>query len=342
MDESGIVKSYTSIDEEYNVLNHGVGIRNVSFYNVLMVHGNDALEFLNRLSTNSLINLKELEWEKTLFTNSEGGIIDRVFIVKFEDYFLLIGMDTEKYKLKKWIERYKINEDLIIDDVNLKYNNFEILGPQAESYLTMICGDKTNDISKNNVLRIQVDNYFIHCLKYEDKNRVVKYLLISDSNYLSEILNCFINRMSVFDLKFVGEDAYNIFRVERGIPVIPNELNDRFDPIEANLISEVSLTKGSFIGEEEMAQINESSSNRSELTGFIFKSDVNSLSDTITVKDNNNEEVGVVTSIVKSRILNNYVGLGYINKNINESSSLIGSNNSHKYDLITSKLPLVK
>ena len=57
-----------------------------------------------------------------------------------------------------------------------------------------------------------------------------------------------------FDFSLVGELAYNTYRIEQGIPLAPNELNDNYNPHEASLIKYVDFNKGCYIGQEVTAR----------------------------------------------------------------------------------------
>ena len=82
--------------------------------------------------------------------------------------------------------------------------------------------------------------------------------------------NYFLNNTSAFNLNFVGETAYDIFRIEQGIPVVPNELNDRFNPCEANLENELDSTKQGYIGCEPIKNSSSNKNTGSKLSGIIF------------------------------------------------------------------------
>ncbi|MEN8194655.1 MAG: hypothetical protein ABFS12_17675, partial [Bacteroidota bacterium] len=192
LNDNGQVDFYTSVADEYDSLIHGVGIRDVSFYNKLFVHGKHSLDLLNRLSTNSVNELNELEWERTIFTNTEGNIIDRTLLLKFEDYFLLIGGCTDNNKLLKWIKRFVLKDDISIRHVANDYSMFEILGPESESYLSIILGEKQKDLQQNKIVRVQIENYFVHCIKHNDVSNINKCIVIVDSKYSNDFCNFLI------------------------------------------------------------------------------------------------------------------------------------------------------
>ena len=67
----------------YNLIKNGIAVRDVSGKCLLKLEGKDTLDFLHRISTNHVKDLKESQINKTLFLNDKGRIIDRtIFLVK--------------------------------------------------------------------------------------------------------------------------------------------------------------------------------------------------------------------------------------------------------------------
>ncbi len=335
----GVANFYTSISNEYDSLVQGVGIRDISFYKKIFIHGKESLNLLNRLSTNHVSDLKELEWERTIFTNSEGNIIDRTSLLRFEDYFLLIGSTIERNKLLKWIGRFIISDDISAKDVSNEYSMFEIMGPESESYMSLILGDKQISLQNNKIIRVQVENYFIHCIKYSDVGNVEKYVIVVESKFANNMCNYFLNNTSAFNLNFVGETAYDIFRIEQGIPVVPNELNDRFNPCEANLENELDSTKQGYIGCEPIKNSSSNKNTGSKLSGIIFHEKLSDDNLNLTIHDSEDVQVGVITSIISSHLLENSIGMGYIDPDV-EQQELVGKNGTKKFRITLTDFPI--
>lgn len=314
IEENFLIKKYSSVESEYKLINNGVGIRDLSRYSKIFIHGKDSMTLLRRLTTNRIIELKVLEWVRTLFVNFEGNIIDRTLLMKFEDYFILIGCNTEEQKLFKWIKRFIIQDDISLSDYGDEYSVFEVMGSQATSYMTMILGDKFDDFKKNNILRVQVEDYFVHGIKINDCGSAYKYIIIVDSKNAIRTLEIMKESKSVFDFGMVGEDAYNIFRIENGIPIAPNELNDSVNPIEVYLDSEISNLKHDYMGHENVEDNHES---LSRLIKVRFKLNINSPKLPLTIIDKKNKDIGVITSFANSDIIKFPIGLGFVDGDYN-------------------------
>ena len=339
LNDIGLIDFYTSIADEYESLLHGVGIRDISFFNKLFIHGKESLELLNRLSTNSVNDLNELEWKRTIFTNNDGNIIDRTFLLKFEDYLLLVGSGTENNKLLKWIDRFSLGDDISITDALADYSLFEIIGPESDSYMSLILGDKQSQFQSNNIIRAQVENYFIHCVKCSDVSIINKYMVLVESKYANDFCDYLIKNRSAFNLNFIGEAAYNTFRIERGIPIVPNELNDNFNPCEANLKDEVDSEKSGYIGCEQVKNNSGISNAESKLCGILFDEKLSDKNLTLTIHDNRGEQIGVVTSISSTQILEKSIGIGYIDSDVNQSN-LVALNGANSYKITITDFPI--
>ena len=113
---------------------------------ILELRGKDVLDFLHRISTNSLKDLPKEGIEKTIFTTEKGRIIDAATILNFDDYQILVCSGVNKIKIKNWIEKYIISDDVKVNDTPGKYILFQLMGPQADSFITLICGNYVNNI----------------------------------------------------------------------------------------------------------------------------------------------------------------------------------------------------
>jgi glycine cleavage system aminomethyltransferase T len=309
IDNNNFIKEYTSTAEEYKLLTNGVAIRDLSNYSKTFIHGKDSESLLKRLTTNKIDEIKLLQWVKTLFVNSSGNIIDRTLLMKFEDYYILVGSNTEEEKLYKWINRFVVGDDITISSSDDDYTLFEIMGRQAKSFMSMILGEKFDELNNKDILRVQLGNFFVHGIKINDC-RIEKYILLVDSIHAVETLKIIEERKSVFDLGMIGENAYNLFRIENKIPAAPNELNDSVTPFEVNLHDEVSSEKQNYIGR---GIIEDGEKNLAKLVKICFSNHFDSVKLPMNLVDNAGNEIGVVTSFSAHCIKNTALGLGLIN-----------------------------
>ncbi|MFC2133250.1 YgfZ/GcvT domain-containing protein [Bacteroidota bacterium] len=342
IDESGIIKSYTSVKDEYDSLIHGVAVRNISNYGMLKFSGKDSLDFLHRVTTNSVKNLESFQKVGTLFINEKGRFIDRTILARFDDDLLMISESNNVNKLKMWIKRYIVSEDITIDVVNDRWVLFEVIGPQSDSYMTLVCGDQLATLNDENIITVDVESIKFYLFKKKEPNGIEKYWILSYSVIADKLIEFLLDQKSVFDFNLIGENAYDIFRIENGIPSSPNEINDLYNPHESNLLSEICFSKGCYIGQEVIARLDTYDKVQRILTGIIFDAKINP-SEPLMVLDNDKNEIGTITSIAKYDFLDKMIGLGYIRKSyIGNGTEYLATDQKNDFKISLTSLPFSK
>ncbi|MDP3683878.1 MAG: hypothetical protein Q8S01_08080, partial [Ignavibacteria bacterium] len=149
---------YVSVEEEYRTLTQGVGCR-VSPSSLIELYGKDSLDFLHRITTNDLKSLPQNQFSKTIFTNEKGRILDEVFVLNFGEKLLLLGNHGTQNKLSLWIKRYIIMDDVRVTEANQHLTAFEIIGPQAKSFMTLLCGEQCKELQQSEIRHLSVEDF---------------------------------------------------------------------------------------------------------------------------------------------------------------------------------------
>lgn len=306
------IKSYTNLQDEYNALKYGVGVV-VSFNKtIIKLTGNDALDFLHRISTNDVKELKPFHVVSTLFLNEKGRFIDRTNLLNLENHFILIG-NSNHNRLLNWINKYIITEDIQTKNVTDDFVVIDFIGPQSESFLTLLLGEEIKSLNGDNIVDTNVDGFnFFSFINNEDNSLKYFRILLQADKFLN-FADYLMENKSVFDLNFIGKDAYEIFRIENAIPAYPSEINDEINPHENNLIHEVSFTKGCYIGQEVIARLDTYDKVQWNLVKITFDKPIETELP-ITVFNELKEEVGEITSLAYSPITGQSIGLGFLRK----------------------------
>ncbi|MBM4172151.1 MAG: tRNA-modifying protein YgfZ [Ignavibacteria bacterium] len=310
------IKYYSSIEDEYNTIRYGAGLY-LSNRNILKLTGKDVLDFIHRISSNAVLELKPNHQLNTLFLNEKGRFIDRSNLIHLGDYFLLVGSLNEFNKLYNWINKFIITEDIQINNISNDFTIIDVFGPQSESYLTLLFGDDLKLLNGNNVLNLTINQTEILLHSRHITKTLPNYRVIIPRNDSSALLEYMINNKSVFDVNLIGENAFNIYRIEQGIPLAPNEINDELNPHENSLIYEVDFKKGCYIGQEVIARLDTYNKIQKELVGLKVTEKVDTKKQYAIVTANG-DEAGIVSSLHSESFLNYTLGLGFLRKNYSE------------------------
>jgi folate-binding protein YgfZ len=337
---SGLFTQFADTAAELESLNSGVGLRLFTSPGVIELRGKDVLDYLHRISTNSLKELPKESIAFTIFTNEKGRIIDKSAVINFGDYQLLVTSPGNRHKVISWINKYVITDDVKAVDAAGKYFLFELIGPQADSYSTLLCGDAACRLNANTFRVINTEGILFFIMKVQDIKGPVKYWMLADPDNGLKLLKFMVDNKGPFDFNLTGEEAYNIFRVENGIPGAPNELNDQYNPHEAGIIELVNFTKGCYIGQEVIARLDTYNKVQRWLCGIKFNGEPPAAAGyLLTGKDGS--EAGNITSLVNSRKLRSHIALGYVRKAFAEPGTELNavSGDGQSFNVTVSELP---
>lgn len=285
---------YSSFDEEKNTIKNGVGLRITENPTFIRLNGKDTIDFLQRISTNDLKTLKENSKINTHFLNEKGRFISRTTLINYDDNFYLLSESDTDNKLYNWINKYIIMEDIKTENFASKFSLLEFIGPQTNSFLTIIIGDEINKITLEEFRRFDVDGFtFFMFLTKENEQTIFKILI--EKNRLVDFYKYLDSIKSVFDLKLIGEYAYDYFRVQNVIPKFPNEINAETNPHEINLIHEVNFKKGCYIGQEVIARLDTYDKVQRKLVKAKFLNQNYKIND-IILSDEENSIIGKITT----------------------------------------------
>ena len=339
---SKTIAQFAQLEDECFSLNNGVGLKYHNSFGIIELKGNDSLDFLHRITTNSLKEIKKEEIRKTIFTNEKGRILGVAAVFNFESYLLLITGNSSKQKIISWINKYIIGDDVKVSDASHRFNILELLGPQADSFIMLICGDAANEINQNTFKVVNADGILFFLAKLKDLNGNNKYWILADDDNGRKLIDYMISHKGPFNFNLIGDVTFDIHRIEKGIPADPNELNDAFNPHEAKLIDLVDFKKGCYIGQEVIARLDSYDKVQKYLMGVVFPELIET-NEHFTLLDNEQQEVGIITSVGYSLRMKKHIGLAYIKKDFAESGTkLLAKNDNRKLEVTVNELPFTK
>ena len=296
------------IQYEYNAVRKDVGLFDVSHMGVFKVSGSKSEQFLNKLLSNNILKLSNEKAMYTLLCNNNGGVIDDLVIYKIDNYFILIVNASNKNKDLEWI-RNNIIEDVEIDDISKSTSLIAIQGPNSREKIEKI-------------LNINLKMDFYSCKKYIYHN---ENIFIARTGYTGElgfeilgasnIINKIWADMGSNNIDPIGLAVRDILRIEMGFCLYGHEIDEHINPIDAGL-DWVLDKKSTFIGSKEIVSMN---NQKNKLVFFKMSSRGIPRQGFDIYKEN--DKVGFVTSGTFSYTLECGLGIGFIDRNINDYNS---------------------
>ena len=304
------------ISEHLAVRNH-VGVFDVSHMGEIFISGNEAALFLQFITSNDINKLYPGKVQYSCLPNKKGGIVDDILVYMFEENsFMLVVNASNIKKNVDWL-----NDNNSYDcKIENKSNDFSLLalqGPESLNLLQKLTKVNLSDLEYYTFTHGEVSEINDVIISRTGYTGELGFELYVKNKYVLKLWqDLFLNDKN---LKPIGLAARNTLRLEKGFCLYGNDINDSTSPLEAGLGWITNLSKN-FINSDYFVKQKNNGLKR-KLVGFeIIGKGI--ARQHYKVFNNDNIEIGTVTSGSMSPSLNKAIGLAYIN--IDESN--IGNN----------------
>jgi len=249
---------YRGIIAEHQHTRTAASIFDVSHMGRLNFSGPDGLNFLQHVLTRNLARTDVGQSHYSLICNDTGGILDDVIVSRMEKHFLVVCNASNREKLLKWFNARKGNFNFTLKDETLQTAMIAVQGPKAIRLLDELLPEPASEIKRyhfatQNYLIVQF-SVFRSGYTGEDGAEIIcgttaakmglNFLFKKGADPASELLQP------------AGLGARDTLRLEAGMPLYGNELDEQTDPISAGLGWAVAKDKD-FIGSAALKKIRE-------------------------------------------------------------------------------------
>ena len=323
------------INENKNVRNSS-GIFDVSHMGQILIKNTD--ENIKLLEKYIPLNLNKIIRNRNYYSfllNSDAGIIDDIMISKIifnnELYFFIVYNASRKTEDEKIF--FNTSESILLNNNCL----FAIQGPDSHKIL-----NKKINISENmNFLDIIISNYMSENILIsrsgytgEDGFEISIPVKFAE-NFLKDLIN---------DNKTIlcGLGSRDSLRLEAGLSLYGNELNENITPIEAGLtwaLDKNRLNK-SLNGFKKLLYQLDNIPKKKKIG--IISTNKSMIRNGMNIVNKNKQILGLVTSACFSPNLNKSIAIGYIDKEINNSIDLYCVIRDKLEIMQQTKLPFIK
>ncbi len=300
--EAGVIAEHLATREK-------VGLFDVSHMGEIWVEGEDAIAFVNRLTTNDVTKLVDGQAHYSALTNETGGVVDDLLVYRFDEGKLLLVVNagtTEKDW--GWITSHKGAENITLTNVSKDYCQIAIQGPKAVEIAQKLTDEKLDEIKY----------YHFTVGKFDGVDAIISrtgytgedgFEIYADAKYAEQIWNKFIETGAEYGILPCGLAARNTLRLESAMSLYGHELSDDISPLEANLGWICKLNKGEFTGRAAMAELKEKGLPK-KLVGF-------EMTDKGIARDEcevylDDKKIGYVSSGSPAPFLKKNIGLAFL------------------------------
>ena len=246
--------AYTNAAAEYRAALETAALYDQSQAGRLRAEGDDALDLLNRLSTNRVDNLPPGHGAPTILTTDRGRILDLLLVVNAGPYALLLTGPGSPPAVIAWLDKYTIMEDLTLTDITADTAQFTLCGPAARQLIAaagLADSSKLAELEPYSALTLDLAGQEIMLIHHPLGDLPAWDLLIGDNSAAPRVWET----LTAAGFVPMGQYAWDALLVSKGIPRYGRELGDDFNPLEAGLIGAIDFAKGCYIGQEVIARL---------------------------------------------------------------------------------------
>jgi aminomethyltransferase len=312
--------SYSGLNDEHATVRNAVGVFDVSHMGEFILKGENALDLIQRVTSNDASVLTDGKAQYSCLPNNDGGIVDDLIVYRIDEktYMLVVNASNIE-KDWNWISKHN-TANVEMHDISEKTSLLAIQGPKAVDTLQKLTDVKLSDIPYYSFVKGKfngVDNVVISNTGYTGAGGFEIYF---ENEFAEKMWNSIFEAGAEFGIKPIGLGARDTLRLEMGFCLYGNDIDDTTSPIEAGLGWITKFTKNftnrTAIEKQKLDGVTK------KLVGFEMI-DRGIPRHDYQIADANGTIIGKVTSGTQSPTLNKAIGMGYVNKDFAKADTEI-------------------
>ena len=304
--------SYSGINDEHATVRKNAGIFDVSHMGEFMLKGENALDLIQRVTTNDASKITDGQAQYSCLPNEQGGIVDDliVYCIEFNKVYMLVVNASNIEKDWNWISKFN-TKNVEMHNISEKTCLLAIQGPNATKILQPLVDKDIMNLKYYTFTRGKfagVENVLVSATGYTGSGGVEIYFEDKDGA-AERIWNAIFEIGTPQGLKPIGLGARDTLRLEMGYCLYGNDIDDTTSPLEGGLGWITKFTK-EFTAKEIIEKQKTAGVTR-KLVGFEMIDRGIPRHDYI-IKDAAGNVIGKVTSGTQGPSLGKAIGLGYV------------------------------
>lgn len=235
----------TGITAEHNAVRKACGLFDVSHMGEFIVTGREAVEFVNSVTTNNVAALELGQVHYSGILNERGTFEDDCLVYRAADHLMMVVNASNKDKdfahISKQVSRFDAKLEDVSDDVAL----LALQGPNAQAILSRHTDVKLDEIKYYYFTRGTVGgvkDVIVSRTGYTGEDGFELYFDPAHAAAMWKLLT------SAGDVTPAGLGCRDSLRLEMGMALYGNDIDDTTTPLEAGLQWLVKMKKGDFAG----------------------------------------------------------------------------------------------
>ena len=254
----------TGITTEHKAVRERAGLFDVSHMGEFIVRGADAVKFVNYVTTNDVAALAVGQAHYSSILNERGTFEDDCLVYRFDDHLMMVVNASNSAKDLAHISQHLDRFEASIEDVSEEVALLALQGPKAAAILQPLTNVDLSAIKYYHFgvgTVAGVPDIIVSRTGYTGEDGFELYF---DNAHAAHVWKAIIDTGEVTP---AGLGCRDSLRLEMGMALYGNDIDDTVTPLEGNLAWIVKLAKGDFVGRDALLRQKEQGVPR-KLVGF--------------------------------------------------------------------------
>ncbi len=301
--------SYSGLNDEHNTVRNAIGVFDVSHMGEFILKGENALDLIQRVTSNDASVLTDGKVQYSCLPNENGGIVDDLLVYRIDEktYMLVVNASNIE-KDWNWIQKFN-TKNVEMHNISEKTSLLAVQGPKAILALQKLTDINLSEIPYYNFKKGKFngeENVVISNTGYTGAGGFEIYF---ENEVAEKMWDSIFEAGAEYGIKPIGLGARDTLRLEMGFCLYGNDIDDTTSPIEAGLGWITKFTK-EFTNSKALLEQKEKGVAK-KLVGFEMI-DRGIPRHDYQIADVNGTIIGKVTSGTQSPSLNKAIGMGYV------------------------------
>lgn len=247
---------YKGIIPEHMAVRKKVGIFDISHMGRTLISGSESEAFLNYVTTNDVARLAPLSAHYSTMCNEKGGIKDDFVLSRLEpEKFFMVYNAANRKKDYEWLVQHSKSFNVKVVDVSDVIAMFAVQGPKAQKTLQKIADSDLSKIERFKCGWTKLDGVkvFLSRTGYTGEDGFEIFVWdtpLSKPDKAEKVWNAILKAGKDFGIETCGLGARDTLRLEAGMCLYGNDIDENTTPLEARLGFVVKFKKENFIGKD--------------------------------------------------------------------------------------------
>jgi len=311
---------YEGVIAEHETVRNGVGVFDVSHMGEFILKGENALDLIQRVTSNDASKLFDGKVQYSCLPNKTGGIVDDLLVYRMDEKnYMLVVNASNIDKDWNWISSFN-TKGVDMQNISDQTSLLAVQGPKAAAALQKLTDLDLSSMEYYTFKKGKfngVDDVIVSATGYTGAGGFEVYF---ENKYANRMWDAIFEAGKEFGIKPIGLAARDTLRLEMGFCLYGNDIDDTTSPIEAGL-GWITKFEKDFTNKDYILKQKQEGVSR-KLVGFELV-DRGIARHDYQVADAAGNIIGKVTSGSQAPSLKKAIGMGYVSPQYSKPGSEI-------------------